>query len=153
MKADVEEASIEEANVEEADVTTDDFDRDDESEATSSENRLGKHDSDGDALYHSTSKRRAIDPELVSAEEALSFASPHIKLSPGAPVSKSTTLAVGKPSKEVRFWEGFFEEVNGHPFDLVKNLQTPKFAYKHPFNKERSVCTAQNRLFGSIALF
>ncbi|CAG8546780.1 2041_t:CDS:10 [Gigaspora rosea] len=135
MKADVEEA-----NVEKADVAADDLDRDDEPEATSSDRK--KRDRDGDTLCHSTSKKRAIDPELVSAEEALSFVPPHIKFSPGAPASKSTTSAVGKPPKEVRLWESFFEEVNGHTFDQVKNLQAPKFAYEYPFSKERSVCTA-----------
>ncbi|KAF0541174.1 hypothetical protein F8M41_005737 [Gigaspora margarita] len=118
MKADVEEASIEEANVEEADVTTDDFDRNDELEDTSSKIVPEKHDSDGDALYHSTSKRRMIDPELVSAEEALSFAPPHIKLSPGALVSKSTTLAVEKLSKS-----HIFEELGKTFPNIIKKVK------------------------------
>ncbi|RIB05222.1 hypothetical protein C2G38_616959 [Gigaspora rosea] len=76
---DVEEASVKEANVEEVDVATDEFDRDDESEALSSENSGGKkRDRDGDALYHSTSKWRLIDPEFVSAEEALSSFHPSL---------------------------------------------------------------------------
>ncbi|RIB09617.1 hypothetical protein C2G38_2044168 [Gigaspora rosea] len=105
--------------------------RDDEPEATSSDRK--KRDRDGDTLCHST---------IVSAEEALSFVPPHIKFSPGAPASKSTTSAVGKPPKEVRLWESFFEEVNGHTFDQVKNLQAPKFAYEYPFSKERWLLTS-----------
>ncbi|KAF0557664.1 hypothetical protein F8M41_012797 [Gigaspora margarita] len=49
-----------------------------------------KHDRDVDALYHSTSKRRAIDLNvIVSAEEVLSFILPLIKFSPDAPFSNS----------------------------------------------------------------
>ncbi|CAG8832270.1 16152_t:CDS:2, partial [Gigaspora rosea] len=93
---DVEEASVKEANVEEVDVATDEFDRDDESEALSSENSGGKkRDRDGDALYHSTSKWRLIDPECdCECGGSVVFVPPLIKFSPGAPVSKSMTSAL-----------------------------------------------------------
>ncbi|CAG8471356.1 6079_t:CDS:2 [Gigaspora margarita] len=102
-------ANIEEVSVEE-DIATDNFDRDDELQAMSSENSAKKkHNRDGDALYHSTSKRRAIDPEH-DAEEALSLILPLIKFSSDALTLKSTTSAVRKPPKEVRLLEGFFEK-------------------------------------------
>ncbi|CAG8771105.1 14804_t:CDS:2, partial [Racocetra fulgida] len=61
-------------------------------------------------------------------EEALSLIPPPIKNSPDSSTSKSAIMAVRRSLKDVRIWKGFFE--------------VPEFAYRHPFNKERSVCTA-----------
>ncbi|CAG8494653.1 6504_t:CDS:2, partial [Scutellospora calospora] len=89
-----------------------------------------------------TSKRRKVT-DSERDQEVLSYIPPLIEFSPDASASKVTTSATGKPPKEVKLWEGFFEEVDGYTFDQEKReFDVPEFSYQRPFHKEKSVCTA-----------
>ncbi|CAG8667523.1 10303_t:CDS:2, partial [Paraglomus occultum] len=65
---------------------------------------------------------------LLSLEEYLSCAPPHLAYSPHGTTSTSSTNAIGNPPDEVMIWEDFLESVNNYTFDQEqKKYAKPNF--------------------------
>ncbi|CAG8560708.1 9903_t:CDS:2, partial [Racocetra persica] len=73
-----------------------------------------------DNVGSSTNKKKKTINSKLKRRRCRSFHLPLSEYSPDVS-TKSTTSAVGKSSKDVRLWEGFFEEVKEHTFITKKN--------------------------------
>jgi predicted Ser/Thr protein kinase len=99
-----------------------------------------------------------IAKSVDSLEEALSCVTPDISYANDASTSLTTTSTGGNPPIEVVLWGGFFDTVNGHPFDKQEpKFDKPQFTtdFQKLRNKEdlrgafaANICWVLNKLTG-----